>query len=109
MRTITLEEHFISPGFLAGPGKDFTDQIRNRGPRGVRIYEQLQDIGDKRIAEMDAAGIDMQVLSLNSPGVEQAETVEQLSIAVGVASITMVRLAAFSAFAASPLLAERNP
>jgi hypothetical protein len=44
--------------------------------------EQLQDIGDKRVAEMDAAGIDMQVLSLNSPGVEQAETVEQLSIAV---------------------------
>jgi predicted TIM-barrel fold metal-dependent hydrolase len=82
MRTITLEEHFISPGFLAGPGKDFTDQIRNRGPRGERIYEQLQDIGDKRIAEMDAAGIDMQVLSLNAPGVEQAEAAEQLSIAL---------------------------
>jgi predicted TIM-barrel fold metal-dependent hydrolase len=82
MRTITLEEHFISPGFLAGPGKDFTDQIRNRGPRGVRIYEQLQDIGDKRIAEMDAAGIDMQVLSLNAPGVEQAEAAEQLSVAL---------------------------
>jgi predicted TIM-barrel fold metal-dependent hydrolase len=81
MRTITLEEHFVSPGFLAGPGKDFTAQIRNRGPRGVRIYEQLQDIGDKRIAEMDAAGIDMQVLSLNAPGVEQAEAAEQLSVA----------------------------
>jgi predicted TIM-barrel fold metal-dependent hydrolase len=82
MRTITLEEHFVSPGFLAGPGKDFAAQLRSRGPRGVRMDEQLQDIGDKRIAEMDAAGIDMQVLSLNSPGVEQAETVEQLSIAV---------------------------
>jgi hypothetical protein len=82
MRTITLEEHFVSPGFLAGPGKHFTEQLRNRGPRGVRIYEQLQEIGDKRIAEMDAAGIDMQVLSLNAPGVEQAEAAEQLSIAV---------------------------
>ena len=82
MRTITLEEHFISPGFLAGPGKDFAAQLRGRGPRGVRICEQLQDIGDKRIAEMDAAGIDVQVLSLNSPGVEQAEAAEQLSIAV---------------------------
>ncbi len=30
---------------------------------------------------MDAAGIDMQVLSLNSPGVEQAEAAEQVSIA----------------------------
>jgi len=82
MRTITLEEHFVSPGFLAGPGKDFAAQLRNRGPRGVRMGEQLQDIGDKRIAEMDAAGIDLQVLSLNSPGVEQAEAAEQLSIAV---------------------------
>jgi predicted TIM-barrel fold metal-dependent hydrolase len=82
MRTITLEEHFISPGFLAGPGTDFAAQLRGRGPRGVRICEQLQDIGDKRIAEMDAAGIDVQVLSLNSPGVEQAEAAEQISIAV---------------------------
>ena len=82
MRTITIEEHFISPGFLAGPGKDFAEQLRGRGPRGVKICEQLQDIGDQRIAEMDAAGIDMQVLSLNSPGVEQAEAAVQLSIAV---------------------------
>ena len=82
MRTITLEEHFVSPGFMAGPGKDFIEKLRNQGPPGARIYEQLQDIGDKRIAEMDAAGIDMQVLSLNSPGVEQAGAAEQLSIAV---------------------------
>jgi len=81
MRTITLEEHFISPGFLTGPGREFSERLRNSGARGARIYEQLQDIGDKRIAEMDAAGIDMQVLSLNSPGVEQAEAAEQVSIA----------------------------
>lgn len=30
---------------------------------------------------MDAAGIDMQVLSLNAPGVEQAETAEAISVA----------------------------
>jgi predicted TIM-barrel fold metal-dependent hydrolase len=82
MRTITLEEHFVSPGFVAGPGKDFIEQLHKRGPHGARTYEQLRDIGEKRIAEMDAAGIDMQVLSLNSPGVEQAEAAEQLPIAV---------------------------
>lgn len=80
MRTITLEEHFISPGFLAGPGKEFTERLRNSGPHGARICEQLQEVGDKRIAEMDAAGIDVQVLSLNSPGVEQAEEEVQISI-----------------------------
>jgi predicted TIM-barrel fold metal-dependent hydrolase len=81
MRTITLEEHFISPGFLAGPGKEFSERLRNSGARGARIYEELQDIGDKRIANMDAAGIDMQVLSLNAPGVEQADVADQISIA----------------------------
>jgi predicted TIM-barrel fold metal-dependent hydrolase len=81
MRTITLEEHFISPGFLAGPGKDFMERLRNSGPRGAKVYERLNELGDKRIAEMDAAGIDVQVLSLNSPGVEQADVAEQISSA----------------------------
>jgi uncharacterized protein len=81
LRTITLEEHFTSPGFLAGPGREFMERIRNAGPRGATIMQQLEDVGDGRIAEMDAAGIDMQVLSLNAPGVEQADVGEQIAIA----------------------------
>jgi len=81
MRTITVEEHFASPAFLAGPGKAFMERFKNAGAHGARIYEGLRDVGAKRIAEMDAAGIDMQVLSLNSPGVEQAEADEAISVA----------------------------
>ena len=81
LRTITLEEHFASPGWFAGPGRGFTERLRTTGPRGVRIIEQLQDVGDGRIVEMDAGGIDVQVLSLNSPGVEQADVAEQIAIA----------------------------
>ena len=81
MRTITLEEHFTSPAFLAGPGQAFMERLKNSGARGAKVFDQLRDVGDQRIAEMDAAGIDMQVLSLNSPGVEQAETVEAVSVA----------------------------
>jgi uncharacterized protein len=80
MRTITIEEHFVSPAFLAGPGKEFTERFKNSGPRGLKVYEQLQDIGDQRVANMDAAKIDVQVLSLNSPGVEQADADVQLSV-----------------------------
>ena len=59
MRTITLEEHFASPGFLDGPGKDFKEKALRFGARAAYLLEQLTDVGDKRIAEMDAAGIDV--------------------------------------------------
>jgi predicted TIM-barrel fold metal-dependent hydrolase len=81
MRTITVEEHFVTPVFLAGPGKDFIANFRNAGPAGMVIADRLSDLGDKRVAEMDAAGIDMQVVSLNAPGVEQAEPDEAVSCA----------------------------
>jgi predicted TIM-barrel fold metal-dependent hydrolase len=81
MRTIAVEEHFVTPAFVEGPGKGFLDRFRNSGPRGARIAEQLFELGDKRVAEMDAAGIDMQVLSLNSPGVEQLEPAEAIACA----------------------------
>lgn len=36
MRTVTLEEHFASPAFLEGPGKEIKDQANNpRHPQGL--------------------------------------------------------------------------
>jgi uncharacterized protein len=81
MRTITLEEHFASPGFFEGPGKELKDRAQRFGDRAARLLEQLSDVGDKRIAEMDAAGIDMQVLSLTSPGSEQLEAAPAIELA----------------------------
>ena len=81
MRTIALEEHFTTPAFVAGPGRFFTENMAKAGPGGAKLLAQLADIGDRRIAEMDEAGLDMQVLSLNSPGVEQAEAEEAIAIA----------------------------
>ena len=81
MRTITLEEHFAPPGFLDGAGRQLRDNIAKTGARGAKILEQLIEIDDKRIADMDAAGIDMQVLSINAPGTEQLDAAEALTIA----------------------------
>jgi uncharacterized protein len=79
MRTISLEEHYATPAFIGGPWQRLADE----GPpmRNPRIVDLLCDIGDGRIAAMDAAGIDVQVLSLNSPGVEQSDAAEAIPLA----------------------------
>ena len=109
LRTITLEEHFASPSWLAGPGRNFTLRLSDAGNRGAKILEQLKDVGDGRIAEMDAAGIDVQVLSLNSPGVEQSEVAEQIAVARDsndfLADIVRKNPKRFAAFAALPVAA----
>jgi uncharacterized protein len=80
MRTITLEEHFASPRFLDGPGRELKEQAVRFGVPVANLLEQLSDLGDKRIAAMDAAGVDMQVVSLNSPGAEQLEPAEAIPL-----------------------------
>ena len=72
-RTITLEEHYASPAFMEGPGRQLAERARTQPMATIstHLVDQLLDLDDLRLADMDAAGIDMQVLSLNSPGVEQ--------------------------------------
>jgi uncharacterized protein len=82
MRTITLEEHFATPTFLNGPGRDLKEQAeKHNNARALKLIPQLCDLGDKRIAEMDKAGIDMQIVSLTAPGVEQLDAAEAVALA----------------------------
>jgi predicted TIM-barrel fold metal-dependent hydrolase len=76
IRTITLEEHFATPAFLKGPGARPKDRAYP-----APLLEQLCDLGERRIADMDAAGIDVQVLSLTAPGVEQLDPAESVKLA----------------------------
>ena len=68
MRTITIEEHYASPALLGGPGRQPGRPNLTERSGFMKVLEDLTDIGDKRIAEMDAAGIDIQVLSLADLG-----------------------------------------
>jgi 2,3-dihydroxybenzoate decarboxylase len=73
LRIIAIEEHFITPMYRARVGaNEFRNfYLQSRGAEmGHDIVEQNADLGTKRVAAMDAAGIDMQVLSFGSPGTE---------------------------------------
>ncbi len=81
MRVITLEEHFANPEFLDGPGKRLKQQASSAGSPIAGLLDQLCDVGDTRIAAMDAAGIAVQVLSLTAPGTEQLEAADAIPAA----------------------------
>lgn len=76
MRTITLEEHFVTEDFLRATGAFGAD-----GPSGLQAMRgHLLDIGEKRLAAMDEAAIDMQVLSLAAIGVDELKPAEQTAV-----------------------------
>jgi predicted TIM-barrel fold metal-dependent hydrolase len=65
MRTIALEEHFWIPDLAAPPG---TGPLAR--PDGARLDERLRDLGEDRISAMDAARIDVQVISHVQPAAQ---------------------------------------
>ena len=65
MQTIAIEEHCWTAELAAPPG---TGPLAR--PDGARLDEQLRDLGAGRIASMDAAGIDVQVLSHVQPAAQ---------------------------------------
>jgi len=76
MRVVTMEEHFFSPAFVAGPGKDLKN---SPNPNLVRTFEASCEVGEKRIALMDRDGVDVQILS-HGPGVELLEADVQVPL-----------------------------
>ena len=90
MRIIALEETYATPRFMENLKHNFEAQAKANGnPQAPpeylsQIAGKLINVGEDRIKEMDQAGIDVQVLSLFSPGVEQLEE----SLAVKIAKET---------------------
>jgi len=64
MRTITIEEHFLSDGFRGVLAKSTLEQ---QG-RSSAIQTKLSDLGTERLRDMDASGIDLQVISHTASG-----------------------------------------
>ncbi|BBX40471.1 amidohydrolase family protein [Mycobacterium simiae] len=73
MRTIALEEHFATAGFLRGPGSWLASR--------AGVIDAIAELGDSRIAAMDEGEVDLAVLSLAAPGVEQLDGPKAVELA----------------------------
>jgi 5-carboxyvanillate decarboxylase len=91
---IATEEAFITPDVLAGYkrliGGGFDDPgfvslwgFYSSSPsvRATTIIERLQDLGARRIADMDATGIDKAIIALTAPGTHVFATDEARRLA----------------------------
>jgi len=70
MRTIGTEEHFVTDEVVMAWSRldsSARDDSRAGAPPG-ELGERLREVGRRRIAAMDDAGLDVQVISLTSPG-----------------------------------------
>jgi predicted TIM-barrel fold metal-dependent hydrolase len=79
LRTIALEEHYMTPTLMDGSGGQ-DPILKLMAASGGTLLKRLLDLGEQRIAEMDATGTDVQVLSLTNPGVEQLDASEALEL-----------------------------
>ena len=106
MRTITLEEHFVTESFLRAIGA----RDRETPPQLAELQPKLLDLGAGRIADMDKSEIDLQVLSLAAIGFDalDADTATPLAHDINDELAQAVRLhpARFGGFAT---LALKDP
>jgi len=78
VKITALEEHLMTPAIVEA-WKTAPDEPRDRyasfNSRGI-LGERLLDLGGRRVADMDDQGVDVQVLSVTTPGVQNL-TAEQ--------------------------------
>lgn len=73
---IAVEEHFAMPDTVSTSAEYFTADT------WPKMRETLVDIHEKRLAEMDEYGIEVMLLSLNSPGIQAvADTAKAIELA----------------------------
>ncbi|HKE87107.1 MAG TPA: amidohydrolase family protein [Vicinamibacterales bacterium] len=72
-RSMAANRNLDDPGFIA---------LWTRLGSRTQLGDRLADIGEGRIADMDVSGIDMQILSLTSPGVQVFDAATANAIAV---------------------------
>ena len=113
MKIIAVEEHFLAPAVRkawavrAKAGRDASAPL-NLG----EIEGKLEDLSKERLARMDDNGVDVQVLSLTSPGLHDLEPAEAIALARETNNLIAATVAShpdrFEGFATIPTTAPRE-
>lgn len=122
IRRIAVEEAFVTPEIMAEwrkvlAGSDaepgfakMGESILAQTPANKPLDDRLLDIGAARIAHMDAIGIDMQVLSLTSPGVQVFESALATRLAAESNDVLAAAVRAYpTRFAGLAAIAPQDP
>ena len=90
---IATEEAFAPPELIARYRKLLNDGYDDPGfrslwgfysgaaPRATALAERIQNLGDRRLEDMDLTGVAMQILSLTAPGVQVFDAPEAKALA----------------------------
>src|SRR5579862_10018844 len=90
---IATEEAFAPPELLARYRKLLADGYDDPGfrslwgfysgatPRASALFDRIQDLGDRRLQDMDDTGIALQILLLTAPGVQVFDAPEANALA----------------------------
>lgn len=82
MKVVALEEHFVTPDVLAA-WHALPPDLRDPSDRQIKgeLRHKLLDLSDARLRRMDATGVDVQVLSLTTPAVQNLEPADAVLLA----------------------------
>ena len=81
LRIVALEEHIALPVLLEAWTKAGVRQIPQLGYGDEPFAQRLRGFSEQRLADMDDQGVDVQVLSLASPGVQNLSAADAVPVA----------------------------
>jgi uncharacterized protein len=109
MRTIAIEEHFLASGFNEAMHRSASGQRAGSSPAfSAEMQARLSDLGASRLRDMDAGGIDLQVISHTASGAVSLSTDEWVRLTREandqLAAAAAAQPARFAGFAYLPML-----